>query len=152
MAGHHPDGGNKLPDHDALLAEAERNGATLSRSAFSIEPVPHMGHGVIAQMTLQVRSWQYTLSDEQEGHCLFSIPESYILSESTSNLRAVLPPESWSALDHGWVRLIACMMWETELGPRSRWHAYISKGSSAMTVDFRLDATPIRDANVLDLN
>lgn len=54
MATHRSSDKGDASVYDALLAEAERNGATVSRSAFSIEPIPDMGYGVIAQTALQV--------------------------------------------------------------------------------------------------
>lgn len=57
---------------------------------------------------------------------LFHLPLSYLLTPWTSSLRTKLSEAEWEQLDQGWLRLIACMMWEESLGAVSPWHGYLS--------------------------
>ncbi|KAF8967820.1 hypothetical protein BDZ97DRAFT_1801404, partial [Flammula alnicola] len=59
------------------------------------------------------------LRDIPEGHTVFSIPRSLVLSTRTS----VLP--SRVRLHEGWSGLILCMMWEAAQGSASKWSAYL---------------------------
>ncbi|KAF8813911.1 SET domain-containing protein [Phlegmacium glaucopus] len=67
------------------------------------------------------------LKDIPEGHVIFTIPRSLILSTRTCMLPQKFGLDSWkkSSLHQGWAGLILCMMWEAAQGSQSRWSAYL---------------------------
>ncbi|KAF8160689.1 hypothetical protein B0H34DRAFT_697698 [Crassisporium funariophilum] len=91
-------------------------------------------HGQVDTSSLGIRQFPASeggrgavaLKDIPEGHVVFSIPRSLILSTRTCTLPARFGVDAWKALglNQGWAGLILCMMWEAALGPGSKWATY----------------------------
>ncbi|CAA7261815.1 unnamed protein product [Cyclocybe aegerita] len=66
------------------------------------------------------------LKDIPEGHTVFEIPRSLVLSTRTSTLPQRFGGNAWkkAMLHQGWSGLILCMMWEAAQGSHSKWSAY----------------------------
>ncbi|KAJ3507304.1 hypothetical protein NLJ89_g6379 [Agrocybe chaxingu] len=66
------------------------------------------------------------LKDIPEGHTVFAIPRSLVLSTRTSTLPQRFGENAWkkAKLHQGWSGLILCMMWEAAGGSHSKWSAY----------------------------
>ncbi|KAJ7661634.1 hypothetical protein B0H17DRAFT_953556 [Mycena rosella] len=101
-------------DVSELLNWFRTSGGSLDASVgFTV--FPGSGRGAVA------------LTDISEGHVLFTIPRSLLLSTETSALPGRIGIERWRAaqMHTGWVGLILCMMWETSQGPGSSWSKYL---------------------------
>ncbi|KIM45375.1 hypothetical protein M413DRAFT_442044 [Hebeloma cylindrosporum] len=66
------------------------------------------------------------LKDIPEGHVLFSVPRTLLLSTQTSLLPSHFGIDAWKnfGLHKGWSGLILCMMWEAAQGSESKWKPY----------------------------
>ncbi|KAF9481573.1 SET domain-containing protein [Pholiota conissans] len=66
------------------------------------------------------------LKDIPEGHTVFSIPRTLVLSTRTSQLPNRFGEVPWRGfgLHEGWSGLMLCMMWEAALGAQSKWGPY----------------------------
>lgn len=101
-------------DGNALVASLRAHGAWVADGISTFEPVEGMGIGDIAT------------KDIAANEPLFHLPLSLLLTPWTSSLRTKLTEGEWEQLDKGWLRLIACMMWEESIGDKSPWHGYLS--------------------------
>ena len=65
----------------------------------------------------------------KEGHVIFTIPRSMILSTRTCVLPQKFGLDAWKkyGLHQGWAGLILCMMWEAAQGSQSKWSAYLGR-------------------------
>ena len=65
----------------------------------------------------------------KEGHIIFTIPRSMILSTQTCVLPQNFGLDAWKkyGLHQGWAGLILCMMWEAAQGSQSKWSAYLGR-------------------------
>ena len=65
----------------------------------------------------------------KEGHVIFTIPRSIILSTRTCILPQNFGLDAWKkyGLHQGWAGLILCMMWEAAQGFQSKWSAYLGR-------------------------
>ena len=70
-----------------------------------------------------------TESFMKEGHVIFTIPRSVILSTRTCILPQNFGADAWKkyGLHRGWAGLILCMMWEAAQGSQSKWSAYLGR-------------------------
>ncbi|KAG7446559.1 SET domain-containing protein [Guyanagaster necrorhizus] len=102
------------PNLDAFVFWFEHNGGYIDneRVGFHVFPPAEGGRGAIA------------LQDIPEGHTLFTIPRSLVISTRTSLLPERFGPDEWKnrQLNQGWAGLILCMMWEATQG---KWAPYL---------------------------
>ncbi|KAF7305874.1 Ribosomal lysine N-methyltransferase 4 [Mycena chlorophos] len=100
---------------DAVLTWFTTNGGTIDSASVGFTEFDGAGRGAAA------------LCDIPEGHVLFKIPRSLLLSTATSALPRRVGLEQWRArkMHRGWAGLILCMMWETANGAASRWAPYL---------------------------
>ncbi|KAK0455504.1 SET-domain protein [Desarmillaria tabescens] len=105
------------PNLDAFILWFEHNNGYIDtqRMGFHVFPPSEGGRGAVA------------LHDIPEGHTLFTIPRSLVISTRTSLLPAHIGPDEWKSrqLDRGWSGLILCMMWEAAQGNKSKWAPYL---------------------------
>ncbi|KAK0455571.1 uncharacterized protein EV420DRAFT_577909 [Desarmillaria tabescens] len=84
---------------------------------FHVFPPSERGRGAVALHDIPVRSVglynNLYLNFFQEGHTLFTIPRSLVISTRTSLLPAHIGPDEWKSrqLERGWSGLILCMMY-----------------------------------------
>ncbi|KAJ7071925.1 SET domain-containing protein [Mycena amicta] len=100
---------------DGVLSWFTGNGGTIDSSSVGFTDFADAGRGVVA------------LRNIPEGHVLFKIPRSILLSTETSSLPQRVGLDQWRArkLHVGWAGLILCMMWETAQGRTSKWAPYL---------------------------
>nr|GAT54993.1 predicted protein [Mycena chlorophos] len=100
---------------NAVLSWFATNGGKIDSASVGFTEFDGAGRGAVA------------LRDIPEGHVLFKIPRSLILSTTTSALPRRVGLEQWRArgMHRGWAGLILCVMWETANGAASRWAPYL---------------------------
>ncbi|KAF9001800.1 SET domain-containing protein [Hymenopellis radicata] len=110
---------------DAFVQWFEQNNGFIDKAymGFNVFPPSQGGRGAIALQNIPASP----MSFRNEGHNLFTIPRSLVISTRTSSLSELFGPEEWKQrkLDQGWVGLILCMMWEESQGSSSKWGPYL---------------------------
>ncbi|KAK0242096.1 SET-domain protein [Armillaria nabsnona] len=105
------------PNLDAFISWFEHNNGYIDTQhvGFHVFPSSEGGRGAVA------------LQDIPEGHTLFTIPRSLVVSTRTSLLPEHFGQDEWKSrqLDRGWSGLILCMMWEAAQGHASKWAPYL---------------------------
>ncbi|KAK0505072.1 SET-domain protein [Armillaria luteobubalina] len=112
------------PNLDAFISWFEHNNGYIDtqRVGFHIFSSSEGGRGAVA------------LQDIPEGHTLFTIPRSLVISTRTSLLPQHFGQDEWKSrqLDRGWAGLILCIMWEAAQGNASKWAPYLD----ALPIEF----------------
>ncbi|KAF8915609.1 hypothetical protein CPB85DRAFT_1550593 [Mucidula mucida] len=113
---------------DAFVQWFEQNNGYIDKSfmGFNVFPPSEGGRGAIALQNIPA-SHMSSKECMFEGHTLFTIPRSLLISTRTSSLPERFGQEEWKQrkLDQGWGGLILCMMWEESQGSSSKWGPYL---------------------------
>ncbi|CAK5265439.1 unnamed protein product [Mycena citricolor] len=104
-----------MSDVADLVKWFKTSGGSLDEEFVGFTVFPGCGRGAVA------------LKDVPEGHVLFRIPRSILLSPENSELPGRVGLAHWKErkMHIGWAGLILCMMWETAQGSSSRWSGYL---------------------------
>ena len=145
----------KMPPSDiqTFISWFQSHQGYIDTSALEIIDFPSSegGRGAVALQDLPVsiqRSRQSTAlytsmsylfyRERKEGHIVFSIPRSLVLTTRTSQLPARFGVNAWklAGLHEGWSGLILCMMWEASLAQESKWSTYFGGSTRASEKEY----------------